>query len=48
VNGAGHLANLDNPPRFNRIVSSFLLKSRSPHDEREAVPGPARPDAGDG
>lgn len=27
VDAAGHLANLDNPGEFNRIVSEFLLKS---------------------
>ncbi|MBO6609385.1 alpha/beta hydrolase [Altererythrobacter sp.] len=29
IEGAGHLANLDNPERFNRIVADFLLKCLS-------------------
>lgn len=48
VDGAGHLANLDNPPRFNRVVSDFLLKCRPSHDDREAISGPARPQADEG
>ncbi|MFZ9396850.1 MAG: alpha/beta fold hydrolase [Erythrobacter sp.] len=31
VEDAGHLANLDNPDGFNRIVSEFLLKCLQPH-----------------
>jgi pimeloyl-ACP methyl ester carboxylesterase len=26
IAGAGHLANLDNPPEFNRTVRDFLLR----------------------
>lgn len=31
VDAAGHLANLDNPASFNRLVTDFLLKSLRPH-----------------